>query len=374
MLVTTGPDHTVYRVPAAGGEMKRVLPVDKSLPFNDFPQFLPDGRHFLYCSKVKNIGGSGAIYLASLDSNDTKMLIPVVSNVSYAPPGLLIYGRRDMLLSQPFDVDKLILRGVPAAIREPVAQYPGEFSYFSVSENGVLVYRGPTKNQVQLAWYKRDGTRQVSVGTAGFYEHMHMMPDARRLTTQRFQQDTATEDIWSLELSSGIFTRVTSSGDNIFPVMSPDGREVVFTSQRSGKPGLYRKILGSREEAMLFESKEWPIAQQWLNDGSILFLFKATLHTFGTKGDFYRLPVSGERKPALLFKTAFAKRSPQVSPDGRWVAYESDESGGWEVYIAAFPSFMKNRQVSVSGGCQPLWRKDGKELFYLSPDGKLDVH
>ncbi|MCU1273366.1 MAG: Serine/threonine protein kinase [Bryobacterales bacterium] len=373
ILVSQGDDHTFYSVSAAGGELKPVLQADKSLPFNDYPQFLPDGRHFLYCSKKQIPAvGNGAIYLASLDSTQTKMLIPVESNVSYAPPGFLIYGRQETLLAQPFDVNNLRLTRAPAAIREPVARYAGDStSYFTVSENGVLVYRGPASGNIQLAWYSRDSTRQASVGEPGRYSHMNVAPDGRRLAAQRSDAETRTEDIWSLELSSGIFTRVTSSGDNLFPVMSPDGREVVFSSERSDKPGLYRKVLGSGAEEMLLESNEWPIAQQWLKDGSILFFFEETLHTFGAKGDFYRLPMSGERKPVLLFKTAFAKRSPHVSSDGRWLAYQSDESGTWEVYLAAFPSFTKNQRVSVAGGCQPVWRKDGKELFYLSLDGKL---
>lgn len=321
ILVSQGNDHTFYSVPAAGGELKPVLQADKSLPFNDYPQFLPDGRHFLYCSKKQIPAvGNGAIYLASLDSTQTKMLIPVESNVSYAPPGFLIYGRQETLLAHPFDLTKLRLTSTPVRIREPVARNGGDStSYFTVSENGVLVYRGPASGNVQLAWYNRDGTRQASVGEPGRYSNLNVAPDARRLAAQRSDTETRTEDIWSLELSSGIFTRVTSSGDNLFPVMSPDGREVVFSSQRSGKPGLYRKVLGSGAEEMLLEWNEWPIAQQWLRDGSILFFFGdrgATLAvdalTFGGKGNFYRLPKSGTKTSSVVRNSFYETLAPRL--------------------------------------------------------------
>ena len=174
---------------------------------------------------------------------------------------------------------------------------------------------------------------------------MNLVPKARRLAVRRHDPETRAEDVWSLELSSGIFTRVTSSGGG-FPIMSPDGGEVVFSSDREVKPGLYRKKIGGTAEELLLESNELPVAQHWLRDGSILFSLEVP-HTVPAKGDFYLLPMSGARKPVLLFETAFAKRSARVSSDGRWVAYESDASGRWEVYLAAFPSFMEDRQVSV---------------------------
>jgi len=232
-----------------------------------------------------------------------------------------------------------------------------------------LVYRDRTLGELQLAWYNRAGTRQESVGEPGLYSYMNAAPDARRLAVHRSDPETRTPDIWSLELTNGILTRVTSSG-GAFPIMSPDGREVVFSSDREVKPGLYRKKIGGTAEELLLESNELPVAQHWLRDGSILFSLEVP-HTVPAKGDFYLLPMSGARKPVLLFETAFAKRSARVSSDGRWVAYQSDASGRWEVYLAAFPSFTENRQVSVGGGCQPVWREDDKELFYLSLAGKL---
>ncbi len=189
------------------------------------------------------------------------MLIPASSNVSYAPPGFLIYGLQDGLLAQPFVVNSLKLVGTAAAIREPVAGWAHDgTSYFSVSDNGVLVYRGPASDDVQLTWYNRAGTRQVSVGEPGRYSYMNLAPDARHVAVHRSDPETRTEDIWSLELSSGIFTRVTSSG-GVFPIMSPDGREVVFSADRHGKPGLYRKVIGGGAEELLLESNESPVAR-----------------------------------------------------------------------------------------------------------------
>jgi hypothetical protein len=171
--------------------------------------------------------------------------------------------------------------------------------------------------------------------------------------------------IWLLEISSGVLSRAASGAN---PVWSPDGRQLAFN--RRG--GLARKAIGARDELPILELKEPGYTKQWLKDGSILFLSQ------GGKS-FYLLPAienaapqnSTERKPMPLLETDFDKDRPTISPDGRWVAYNSLESGRWEVYVAAFPGFTNKRQVSSAGGCQPHWRKDGKELFYLALDGKL---
>jgi Tol biopolymer transport system component len=150
------------------------------------------------------------------------------------------------------------------------------------------------------------------------------------------------------------------------PVWSPDGHELVFSSNRKGTHGLYRKVIGGGDEELLLGSAELKFPKFWTKDGSILFL-----NQYGRT--FYQLPLAGDRKPVVLTKSEFDRDNPRVSPDGHWVAYNSLESGRWEVYVAAFPSFNEKRQISVSGGCQPMWRKDGKELFYRTLEGKLMV-
>lgn len=366
---------TLHRVSAAGGEATPVLELDKSRQETEqvSPHFLPDGQHFLYLSWTRGVNAEEArSFLGSLDSKKTRMLISPGSNVSYAPPGFLIYGQQEAetLLAQPFDAKKLRFTGEPSIVAEQVPRLLSESaSLFSVSQNGVLVYRGANSGHVQLAWYSRDGKRLGSIGEPGImYGGMSMSPDETRLAVRGMDEQTGTFNIWALELSSGISTRVTFHPVNdLAPVWSPNGRELVFSSDRKArmKFSLYRKAVGGGEEEMVLESNEpSTFAQQWLKDGSILF-------TSGSNADFYLLPRTGGRKPVLLLKTEFRKGSPHVSSDGRWVAYQSDETGRSEVYIAAFPTFTEKHRISNGGGRAAQWRKDGKELFYLSPEGVL---
>ena len=192
-----------------------------------------------------------------------------------------------------------------------------------------------------------------------------MAPDDTRLAVQFRSLETGTYAIGTLELSTGIFFRQTfDPREDVSVVWSPDGRELVFSSDRRGdeKYDLYRKTVGGGAEVPILESNEGKFAQQWLKDGSILF---------ASAKAFYLLPAAGERKPVQLYKTEFFTNAARVFPDGRWVAYQSLESGRREIYIAAFPAFTEKRPVSNGGGRQPLWRADGKELFYLSPDGRM---
>jgi Tol biopolymer transport system component len=361
----------VHRVSAAGGEVKPVLDLDKSRQETGqyWPHFLPDGRHFLYLSVTADAGKSG-IYVASLDSKETRRLISAESNASYAPPGFLIYGRDETLMAQPFDAGKLRITGDPFPVAEhvrPSRFVPSEFE-FSVSQNGILVYSSGGSSNIQLAWHNRDGKRLASVGEPDACRQIALSPDEKRLAVERPDRAKNVWNVWILELSSGIFSRLTFSNDND-PVWSPDGRELLFMSKRHGKMGIYRKVVGGdAPETLLFESDysiSESIPEDWLPDGkSILFM-----NTNGIA--FFQLPLSGDRKPVLLFKSEFEKNEPIVSPDGHWVAYNSGESGRWEVYVAPFPGFTEKRQVSNSGGGQALWRKDGKELFYLTLDGKM---
>ncbi|MBI3665541.1 MAG: PD40 domain-containing protein, partial [Acidobacteria bacterium] len=371
IIVFNPVEGPLYRVSAAGGETKPLLELDKSRRevSHSWPSFLPDGRHFLYLARSADAGKTG-IYLGSLDSKETRLLVNADSNAAYAPPGFLIFSRQEILLAQPFDVRKLQVIGEPFPIAESVGRMtfiPG--AHFSVSENGVLAYRSGGTSNSQFAWYNRDGKRLGSVGEPGDYRQIVLSPDGKRLAIERPDPKVGTTDLWLLELESGIMSRLTfDPANDSDPVWSSDGRRLLFSSSRKKANDLYIKVIGGEEE-LLFESGEDKFAEEWSKDGSsILFI------SLNGKA-FYRLPgpggSPGERKPELLLRTEFDKDEPHISPDGRWIAYNSLESGRWEVYVASFPKFTEKRQVSNAGGCQPLWRKDGKELFYLGMDGKL---
>jgi len=360
----SGSTPGIFRVSAAGGESRPVLQLDKSRSETDQmgPNFLPDGQHFLYVSHSTDAGKSG-IYIASLDSKETRMLLATESNASYVPPGFLLYGRQQTLLAQPFDTNSMRLTGEAIPIAEHVGRVAlAPFSQFSTSQNGVLVYSGSTLRPVQLTWRNRAGMPQATIGEPGIYGEARLSPDEKRLVLTRINPETGTSDLWILELSTGILSRVTPHPSES-PQWSPDGQGLVFSSRQNGHLDLYRKVIGGGREELVLQSDEDEWASQWLKDDSIL-----TVNPSGKI--FYRLRLAGGEKTAIL-STDFENNDPVVSSDGRWVAYQSKESGRWEIYVASFPSFSERRQVSNSGGCQPHWRKDGREIFYLSLDGNL---
>ena len=205
-----------------------------------------------------------------------------------------------------------------------------------------------------------------TIGDRGIYRNLTMSPDEKRLALDRTDAGLGTPDIWVMELSSGILTRVTfDPGTESDPAWSPDSRQIAYRFSSQGKSGIARKNVGGGTEEVLFETKDLIFPQDWVRDGSALLCINLSGKSF------YRLPLSVERKLETLLDTPFDKDEPHLSPDGRWIAYNSLESGRWEVYVAAFPSFTEKRQVSNGGGCQPLWRKDQKELFYLTLEGAI---
>jgi Tol biopolymer transport system component len=364
---TDGPIHEVL---AAGGGPKALLKLDSARKETGqaWPHFLPDGRHFLYTSLNTLDPGKGGIYLASTDSRKSSLLLPGQSNANFVLPGLLVFGRGRLLMAQPFDPGKLRLAGAPFPAGESVGRsLVMSNSIFSSSPNGTLVYRSEigTFGNLQPAWYDRNGKRLGSIGEPRAYWQGALSPDEKRFAVDVLDPKTGTRDIWLLDLGTGILSRLTSDPASKNTVeWSPDGREILFASNKSGSMSLYRKVVGGGDELLVHASSEDLFPAEWLNDGSFLYL-----NTGGKS--FYRLASNAGAQPETLLKTEYSKDEPRVSPDGQWVAYHTNESGRWEVYIASFPGFTNRRQLSNNGGVPGYWRKDGKELFYLALDGNM---
>ncbi len=363
IVIAPGDAGPLYRLPAAGGEPTPITTLDKSRQQTShrWPYFLPDGRHFLYLAESK-LPQETAIYLGSLDSDKSKLLLRVSSPVVYAPSGYLLFVRDRTLLAQPFDRSQLEVLGEPLPVAEQVG---GTFEDFSVSDSGLLVYSsGSVGTTCRLVWLNRSGEPVATVVDPRDYRQVVLSPDQQRVAVTTATPHTP-PDIWLLELQSSIFSRFTfdPSRDNS-PIWSPDGRRLAFTSDRNGTLGLFQKAVGGSEVEVLFESGERRRMKVWSKDGHILYLSPGGAYTL-------RLGEGEKSEPRRLFQDSFYRDAFRLSPDEKRIAYQSNESGRMQVYVATFPDFSRKRQVSRAGGTQPQWRGDGRELFFLQRDGLL---
>jgi Tol biopolymer transport system component len=372
IVFASGPFGPLYRVAAAGGTPVAVTALDQSRSetAHRWPYFLPDGRHFIYFvrSAQPEIGG---VYVGSLDAKETKRLLPSTLNAAYASPGFLLFIRNETLMAQRFDPDALQLTGDPFSVAEHVAYNLGlGRGSFSVSENGVLVYHAGSGQINQLVWFDRGGKQIGSLGAAGLYYTLWLSPDERRAAVSLIGTQTGTSDIWLFDLTRDLPSRFTTDpAQDTNPLWSPDGSRIVFSSGREGVSNFYQKTAnGAGNEEILLKSSEekWP--DDWSSDGKFILY-----QTFNpkTNWDLWTLPMSGDRQPAPFLQTQFNEQQAKFSPDGKWIAYTSDESGGPEIYIQTFPTSGGRWRVSAGGGCQPSWRGDGRELFYIAADRKL---
>ncbi|MBI4460255.1 MAG: PD40 domain-containing protein, partial [Acidobacteria bacterium] len=370
-----GSGQPLFHVSAAGGEATATTVVDTSRESrHGSPFFLPDGRHFLFSISSGRPEIQG-IYVGSLDSKEKTRVLGEYSNAAYVPPGYLLFVRQGTLMAQPFDAKKLQLTGEPFSVAEDVYfnALNGEGA-FSVSENGALSYLNGSGDETRLTWFDRSGKELGQVGQPGGYSNPKLSPDGKQVAVEQFASNN--RDIWLLEAGRGVATRFTfHPGPDIEPLWSPDGSRVAIASNRDGQFELYQKLTaGSSEEELLYRSTQ-PIAPfDWSSDGRYL-VYNVPV----TPAQLWVLPLAGDpstgtgqgRKPFLFEKTDFVNTQAQISPDGRWIAYLSNESGRDEVYIQSFPKAGTKRQVTANGGVQPRWRRDGKELFYIGMDQML---
>jgi Tol biopolymer transport system component/predicted Ser/Thr protein kinase len=360
---TTGL-RALHRVAATGGESRPVTTLDPSLKEqrHGWPVFLPDGRRFLYLS----FGSERAIYAGDLESPLRKRVVATHSAAAYAP-GFLLYLRESTLLAQPFDAGKLEMRGDPVPVAEQVGyfQVAGE-AYFSVAGAGALVYGSGTHvARRQPTWMDRAGKPLGTVGEPAVYSWITLSPEGKRLALERTDpMGLSSTDIWLFDLNRGASRRFTfDPTSDRSPVWSPDGSRIAFTSIRGGIYDLYWKVSsGAGQDELLLKSGESKYPDDWSADGKLLLYEQADPKT---RVDLWVLPLQGERKPVPFLQTEFSERQGRFSPDGRWIAYSSDESGRYEVYVQPYPPTGAKWMISRDGGGRPEWRRDGKEIFFL---------
>ena len=364
----------LYRVSASGGEPSPVTELDRSLHSGHvWPQFFPDGRRFLFFAGRPG-GDDNGIYVGSLDSTEVQRVMAAEYMARYAPPGYLLYAREGTLMAQPFDADAVQLTGDPVRLVDQVSTNPVfRLAAFSVSENGELAYRGGGREGVtQLVWFDRSGELLGEASQPGLYNNPALSRDETRVAVERREITNAAPDVWILDLTrGGTPSRFTFDPEaDRWPTWSPDGRQIAFGSDREGGVSqIYRKnASGTGEAELLLESEASKYPMEWSEDGAWLSFFDQD-----SQGNFdlWVLPLAEDSDPIPFLQTPFADVHGRLSPDSRWMAYGSDESGQAEIYVQDFPESGGKWPISTSGGFDPQWRGDGNELFYLGLDGNL---
>ena len=390
-----GPDGTILftpnftspllKVSAAGGTAEPVTELDQTRgqTSHRWPSFLPGGRHFLYFARATKKEAEG-VYVGSLDSKEGKFLFNTNLLAAYTPAGgttdaaagYLLFMRESTLMAQPFDAGRWQLAGEPFVVVEGVLNVPGEggptgYAAFSASTNGHLSYLKGSASQSQMGWFDRAGKPLGLVGTPGQFAEPWLSPDGKRIAFGRI--DLQSPDIWQLDLERGTTTRFTfDAAADACPVWSADGSRIFFSSNRGGNIfSLYQKIpSGAGSDELLLKTDYNSFADDWVSGKAGELLLYET-DSPKTRFDLWVLPLTGERKPYPFLHSEFNETHSQFSPDGRFVAYVSDESGRAEVYVQSFPVPGGKWQISTGGGDQPQWRRDGRELFYMAPDKTL---
>jgi Tol biopolymer transport system component len=359
----------LFRVPSSGGSPAELTKVDtaRAEVGHRWPEFLPDGKHFLYlAANFSGRPGINAVFVGSLDSTEKHFVVSASSNASYSDPGYLLYMRDKTLVVQPFDLRHFALSGEPHTLSDEVLYFPQVYrAAFSVSGGEVLVAQtGKGVYLSQLTWFDRNGKTLGLSGKPSWYNNVQLSPDGHRIATDQTDQDGRNIDVWVQDPAHDTTTRLTfDPALDTTPAWSPDGKQLVLSSNRSLNFRLYLKNAdGSGAEEEIAEAGGSAFnSLDWSRDGKYILTRRSNELWYLT------LP---ERALKPLIQ-GWVVKGAQFSPDGRWVAYASNESGSMEVYVAPFPGGNGKWQVSSGGGQEPRWRKDGKELFFLSRDSKM---
>jgi eukaryotic-like serine/threonine-protein kinase len=357
-------------VSASGGTPVPVTKVDTVLHTSHrWPFFLPDGKHFLYVAinHDPSKGTNDAVYYASLDGRENRELLRSQSNVVYAS-GYLLFARGDQLMGQPFNPDTGTLSGEPQSVAKGVANDISTWHMdASASADGLLVFASGGTGDWQLLWMDRSG-RQIGTVTDKLtnLRNMRISPQGDRIA---IEMDAGVDDIWVLDVARGIKTRLTFGPvTNAYPVWSPDGKWIAFTSDREGYSEVFRKPSdGSGAEELLLKESALHIPADWSRDGKYLIYSRGTSPA---DSEIWAVLLEGERKSWQVLPHGF---DGHLSPDGRWLAYASLESGGPQVYVVPFRGGHGKWQVSANGGQEPQWSKDGKELYYFDESNNLSA-
>jgi Tol biopolymer transport system component len=386
-----GPDNTllfgigaepVYRVDAAGGEVKPATTPASSLERHVYPTFLPDGRHFLYLLQNSTPEQTG-IYEGSLDEKIKKMLLRVNVSAAYAPllqgqEGYLLFIDGDKLMGLAFNPTRFETSGHPFLIAEHAGRNSAFYSAVAASA-GTLAYAGLISQTGRLTWFDRGGNPLGAIGPEGDYPDVRLSPDEESLAASLVEPKTGNMDIWIHDLRRNNISRFSSGRSfTATPLWAADGGRLIYRSFETGLVNLYRKSAGGGgvEETVLTHEVEKTagigstslVPTDWSPNGaSVLF----SVPSPASGNDLWILPLTGDKKPVKYIATPAEELHGNFSPDGQLVAYSSNESGKFEIYVETFPRSDHKWTVSTNGGYEPRWRADGREIYYLSEAREL---
>jgi serine/threonine protein kinase len=375
VLFSPNVRSAIHQVPATGGTPAPVTQFDpEKETTHRWPYFLPDGKQFLYLLRARVSGKPevGRLMIASIDSPEATMLIDDATNAVYVDPGYLLYGRSGNLNAWRFDAGTRRLVGQPVPlVKEKLGFYePKNFVMLSASSSGTLVYLPEAAPKTTLRWYDAGGRALGSLGAPGFYSGPRISPDGKKVAFAVFESTGTQSDLWIMDLQYQRTFRLTQkSGLYSLPVWSRDSARLMFTCQPKGVQDLCVRLLREGGDAQLLHaSPNWKTPGSWMPDGqSVLFAEQDP----ETNDDIKILSLGDKREPRFVLRTPFDESYPGVSPDGRWIAYLSNETGRSEVAIRPASGSFEQWQVSTAGGSQARWRDDGRELYFVSPDGFL---
>jgi eukaryotic-like serine/threonine-protein kinase len=378
VILFASNNHGLRSVAASGGPVSAVTERDASLDetYHDCPVFLPDGKHFLYLGYSEKKTENRAVFVGELGTRTRTRLMASDSCVAYVQPGFLVYPRGRTLVSRPFDAGGLRFTGEAVAIVEDIATYSqGEMAAFDVSDGGTLVYRktGQSDANRSLVWIERSGRTSAPLGEIRLGNvSIRLSPDDKRVAYAAATEGA--DDIWTHDLERNVRVRLTTDPNvDHVPVWSPDGARIVFDKHTGQGSSLYEiPSSGAVPERELFKSEnsDFIAASDWSRDGKMIVFQRSA--TGNPPWSLWGLRLDGDRKAFPYRVTAADNVSATLSPNGRWLAYATNESGTYQVVVQPFPDPSGGKwQVSATSGSFPVWRGDGRELFYLSPTNEL---
>ena len=375
IVLAPGNQRGLYRVRASGGTAEPLTQLDKTRSENShrWPRFLPDGDHFLYTARSDSPENTG-IYVGSLATGQRKWLMPAQSGANYVAPGHLLWVRDGTLLAQPFRLETFELTGDATAIAGDVTHgRAGAFGSFSASADGSVVsYTVSQSDRRRLQWFDRSGKAVGEAIAEGDFAQLRLDPSGRRAVVYRASKEDGSRDIWTIDLATGVPTRISSSPSNDwYPTWSPDGTQILYLSERHGAAEFYLKHAdGGGEEKLVWSITGNAAPTDWSRDGQRIAFYANADVTGERHFDLWILPLPWGAKPMPISRTPFSEWMGRFSPDGRWLAYSSNETGTEEVYVRALDGEAR-KGISLKGGMQPIWTRDGKELLYLAPGNQL---